>query len=105
MGDPKSSLKNQVSDVIGRQITSNHEWLPQNVIGKSGLRPFESSSNKNDGGSKVSANYSREGITDTVPFTSVPNNIVVDNDVSDNEWEVRFYFKIIFQIIYKISTS
>ena len=88
IGDLKTSTQEQVSKVIGHQISDHHEWLPQSVIGLSGLRPFDPSTDKQNKSNISGVRYSREGVKATAPFTSASDTTAGDVDVKDEEWEV-----------------
>ena len=88
--------KSNASDAIGKQISKKHEWLPEKVIGRTGLRPFDSSNNKGFHPGNIGLKYSREGVKETQALCNLPGNIDTNDCVTDKEWEVSIYF-----IVYK----
>ena len=94
MKDPKIATKTNISEAIGQQISKKHDWLPESVVGRAGLRPLDSSNIKEPYLGKIGLAYSREGIKETSSFSSVPTNIGAEENVTASEWEVSFYFTI-----------
>ena len=87
--DLKTATKAQILNVIGHQISNQHEWLPQSVIGDSGLRPFDHTIKKHETSSTSGICYSREGVKGVIPFDSSYYVPVLDTEVKNEEWEVR----------------
>ena len=87
--DLKRATKAQISNVIGHQISNQHEWVPQGVIGDSGLRPFDYTIKKHETSSTSGICYSREGVKGVIPFNSSYHLPVLDTEVKNEEWEVR----------------
>ena len=85
----KTATKNKISKVIDLQLSKHHEWLPHQVVGESGLRPFDVPTDGQDVIGKKDVMYSREGVKSTMPFTSKSDVICVGSEVKEEEWEVR----------------
>ena len=85
----KRRTKEQIGSIIGKQLSMQHEWLPQCVIGVSGVRPLTHAQGiKTVEGNGV-PNISREGVRASSAFSSLCNTQVFDGDeVDDEEWEV-----------------
>ena len=86
--DLKTATKAQILNVIGHQISNQHEWLPQTVIGDSGLRPFDQSIKQHDTSGSSGIHHSREGVKGVIPFNSSFYLPVLDAEVKNEEWEV-----------------
>ena len=86
--DLKTATKAQILNVIGHQISNQHEWLPQTVIGDSGLRPFDQSIQQHETSGSSGIYYSREGVRGVIPFNSSLYLPVLDAEVKNEEWEV-----------------
>ena len=86
--DLKTATKAQILNVIGHQISNQHEWLPQTVIGDSGLRPFDQSIKQHETSGTSGIYYSREGVRGAIPFNSSCYLPVLDTEVENEEWEV-----------------
>ena len=86
--DQKTATKAQILNVIGHQISNQHEWLPQTVIGDSGLRPFDQSIKQHETSGSSGIYYSREGVRGVIPFNSSLYLPVLDAEVKNEEWEV-----------------
>ena len=86
--DLKTATKAQILNVIGHQLSNQHEWLPQTVIGVSGLRPFDESIQQHETAGSSGIYYSREGVRGVIPFNSSFYSPVLDTEVKNEEWEV-----------------
>ena len=86
--DLKAATKAQILNVIGHQISNQHEWLPQSVIGDSGLRPFDQSIKQHENSGLRGICHSREGVRGVMPFNSSCYFPVHDTEVKNEEWEV-----------------
>ena len=86
--DLKTATKAQILNVIGHQISNQHEWLPQTVIGDSGLRPFDQSIKQHETSGSSGIHYSREGVRGVIPFNSSVYLPVLDAEVKNEEWKV-----------------
>ena len=86
--DLKTATKAQILNVIGHQISNQHEWLPQTVIGDSGLRPFDQSIKQHETAGSSGIRYSREGVRGVIPFNSSFYLPVLNAEVKNEEWEV-----------------
>ena len=85
-------MKSKISEAIGKQISKKHEWLPEKVVGRSGLRTLDSTNTKELQISNVGLSYSREGIKDTQTLCQVPSNVETNDSVTEQEWEVSVHF-------------
>ena len=89
--NPRVAMKSKISEAIGKQISKKHEWLPETVVGRSGLRPLDSLSAKDFQTSNVGLSYSREGIKNTQTLCQVPSNVETNDSVTEQEWEVSIH--------------
>ena len=85
-------MRSKISEAIGKQISKKHEWLPETVVGRSGLRPLDSTNTKELQIGHVGLSYSREGIKETQSLCQVPSNVGTNDSVTEQEWEVGIYF-------------
>lgn len=74
---------------MGQQISSQHEWFPQNVIGTSGLRSLQPTHNKVLLKGNGSFDVSREGVKGSAPFASLFDTHICDGEVNNEEWKVE----------------
>ena len=72
-------------------MSKKHEWLPESVIGKSGMRPLDSLNGKELHPRAMGVSYSREGVKETRTLCNVPSNIDTYDNVTEEEWEVIIY--------------
>ena len=84
-------MKSKISEAIGKQISRKHEWLPETVVGRSGLRPLDSTSTMELQICNVGLSYSREGIKDTQSLCQIPCNVGTNDSVTEQEWEVGIH--------------